>query len=208
MTRSKTILAGYSGHGFVVAEAASLSNIKIDGYLEPTEIFPNYFELKYLGYELDPEFDWEIDMDFIIGIGDNFIRKKLGELIRSKGQNILNIFHPDASISNMITIGFGNFIARNAAINPIVQIGDFCIVNTGAIIEHECVIGNAVHLGPGAILAGNVKVGENTFIGANSVIKQGLNIGENVIVGAGSTVVKDIPDNQVWVGNPAKLLKK
>lgn len=209
MTTNKTILAGYSGHGFVVAEAALLSHIKIDGYLEPTIVFPNHFDLEYLGYELDPNFGgWDFENKFILGIGNNHIRHKLGKHIQSKGKQLLNILHPNASLTKMLTLGCGNFIARNAAINPLVEIGNFCIINTGAIIEHECVIATAVHVGPGAVLAGNVTVGENTFIGANSVIKQGIRIGKNVIVGAGSAVVKDIPDNQVWVGNPAKLLKK
>jgi sugar O-acyltransferase (sialic acid O-acetyltransferase NeuD family) len=200
----KTILAGYSGHGFVVAEAALLSDIKIDGYLEPNEVFPNHFNLKHLGFELDPHFDWETDNDFILGIGDNTIRHKLGKLILSKGKEIINIIHPDASISKMIKLGVGNFIARNASVNPMVEIGNFCIINTGAIIEHECLIKDAVHIGPGAVLAGNVKIGNNTFIGANSVIKQGLNIGANVIIGAGSVIIKDIGDNNKIVGNPGR----
>lgn len=208
MKSTKTILAGYSGHGFVVTEAALLSKIKIDGYLEPKEVFPNHFNLSYLGFEMDPDFNWNRDIDFMLGIGDNHIRHKLGKFIQSKDKCILNIIHPTASVAKLLTIGSGNFMARNVSINPLVEIGDFCIINTGAIIEHECIIGDAVHIGPGAVLAGNVKIGNCTFIGANAVIKQGISIGENVIVGAGSTVVKDIPDNQVWVGNPAKLLKK
>lgn len=204
----KSILLGYSGHGFVVAEASFLSNINIAGYLEPKEVFPNYFNLEYLGFEMDPNFNWDISNSFILGMGDNHIRHKLGKLILSKEKQLLNIIHPSASLTKMLSIGSGNFIARNASINPLVTLADFCIINTGAIVEHECIIGDAVHIGPGAVLAGNVKVGARSFIGANAVIKQGVTIGNNVIVGAGSTVINNIPDNQVWVGNPAKLLKK
>ena len=66
---------------------------------------------------------------------------------------------------------------------------------------------DGVHIAPNATILGNVYVGENTFIGANSVIKQGVKIGENVTIGAGSVVLKDIPDCQVWAGNPAKKIK-
>jgi acetyltransferase-like isoleucine patch superfamily enzyme len=48
----------------------------------------------------------------------------------------------------------------------------------------------------------------NCFIGAHSTILKGVTIGENAIVGACSVVVKDIPDNEIWGGNPAKFLKK
>lgn len=64
-----------------------------------------------------------------------------------------------------------------------------------------------MHIAPGVVLAGNVTVGENSFIGANSVLKQDVKIGSGVTVGAGSVVIKDIPDNEIWVGNPAKKLK-
>lgn len=45
------------------------------------------------------------------------------------------------------------------------------------------------------------------FIGANSIILKGCTIGENSIVGAGSVVSKDIPDNEIWAGNPARFIK-
>lgn len=206
MLNTKIILVGYSGHGFVVAEAALLSNIKIEGYLEPKMVYPNHFDLKYLGFEQDPKFDWDNTADFILGIGDNYIRSKLAAFIKSKNKNILNVLHPSASVSKMTQIGTGNFIARNVSINPIVKIGDFCIINTSAIIEHECVIGDGVHVAPGAILAGNVRVGDNTFIGANSVVKQGVSIGSDVVIGAGSVIIRDVESNSRIVGNPGRSL--
>ena len=50
-------------------------------------------------------------------------------------------------------------------------------------------------------------IGDNVSLGANVVIIGGVKIGNNVIIGAGSVVVKDIPDNSVAVGNPAKVIK-
>lgn len=49
-----------------------------------------------------------------------------------------------------------------------------------------------------------VSIGNHTFIGQRCIILPGVSIGDNVIVGAGSIVTKDIPDNEVWAGNPAK----
>lgn len=55
---------------------------------------------------------------------------------------------------------------------------------------------------------GNVRIKENAFIGCNTVICNAVTIGKNAIVGASSVVTKDIPDNEVWAGNPAKFIKK
>lgn len=53
---------------------------------------------------------------------------------------------------------------------------------------------------------GRVNIGDNVFIGAETVILPNVSIGKNVIIGANSTVTKDIPDNSVAVGSPARVI--
>lgn len=208
MSNKKIILAGYSGHGFVVAEAAQLSNLQLKYYAEKKPLEINPFDLDYIGFENDLLFEgWSEEFDFILGIGDNTIRQKVASLIKAKNKNILNLIHPTASLSKKISLGDGNFIARNASINPLVSIGNYCILNTGCIIEHECILGDGIHIAPGAVLAGNVIIGDGSFVGANAVIKQGIKIGKNVIIGAGAIVLKNVLDNKKVVGNPAKEIK-
>lgn len=50
-------------------------------------------------------------------------------------------------------------------------------------------------------------IGDNVSCGASVTIIGGINIGNNVIIGAGSVVVKDVPDNCIVAGNPAKIIK-
>ena len=205
MLNREVVLVGYSGHGYVVADIAIASHMNLRYYTDKSKIFKNPFDLSYLGFEgnLDYKF-WDKDCSYILGIGDNLIRRKTADLLISKEVTLLNVTHPSASISTKVQFGIGNFISRNVSVNAQVRIGDICILNTGCIIEHECVIGNAVHIAPGAVLAGNVEIGDNTFVGANTVIKQGVKIGRNVIIGAGSVILKDIADNKKIIGNPGK----
>ncbi|KAJ2359434.1 hypothetical protein GGF43_000053 [Coemansia sp. RSA 2618] len=52
-----------------------------------------------------------------------------------------------------------------------------------------------------------IKIGNNVWIGGGAIILPGVTIGNNVTVGAGSVVSKDVPDNVVVVGNPARIVK-
>lgn len=52
----------------------------------------------------------------------------------------------------------------------------------------------------------DVSIGSNVFIGAGSIVLPGVTVGSNVVIGAGSIIKKDIPDNSVAVGNPAKVI--
>lgn len=53
-----------------------------------------------------------------------------------------------------------------------------------------------------------VHIKEYAFIGAHTIICKPVTIGRGAIVGAGSVITKDIPDNEIWAGNPARLIRK
>jgi acetyltransferase-like isoleucine patch superfamily enzyme len=53
-----------------------------------------------------------------------------------------------------------------------------------------------------------ITINDDVFIGANSIILKGVTIGKNSIIGAGSVVTREIPENEIWGGNPARFIKK
>ena len=52
------------------------------------------------------------------------------------------------------------------------------------------------------------KIGNNVTIYAGACVSGGITIGDNVVIGANAVVTKDVPDNAVVVGNPARIIKK
>ncbi|SHG34594.1 sugar O-acyltransferase, sialic acid O-acetyltransferase NeuD family [Fodinibius roseus] len=205
MSNNKNIILGYSGHAYVVAEAAFKADIAIHYYADKEEAQNDPFNLDYLGYEGSNDFEgWNKGFGFILGTGNNDIRFKIGELVTNKEEELLTVIHPSAEISKCADVGKGTFVSSQASVNALSKIGKFVILNTNCVIEHECYIADGVHIAPGAVLAGNVKVGKGSFIGANAVVKEGVTIGENVIVGAGATIINDIPHNKKMVGNPGR----
>ncbi|MDO5510464.1 MAG: acyltransferase [Weeksellaceae bacterium] len=103
-----------------------------------------------------------------------------------------------------------------------VKIGDNVTIKPGVQIWDGVTLEDNVFIGPNVTFTNDLmprsKVYPEVFvetiikkgasIGANATIIAGNTIGENAMIGAGSVVTKDIPANEIWMGNPAKFYKK
>ena len=208
MLDNKSVIIGYSGHSYVVADSYLSSGNSLHYYADVRKASKNPFKLEYLGFESEPNFKgWQMDLTFILAIGENNLREKVANLILSRSHILARVIDCNSIISKSADIGVGVFASKGVLVNAFSKIGDFAILNTGCIIEHECEVGAASHIAPGAVLAGNVIIGKRTFIGANSVIKQGVEIGDDVIIGAGSVIIENVVSNTKIVGNPGRKLK-
>lgn len=86
-----------------------------------------------------------------------------------------------------------------------ISIGDDVTIAPNAyILAHDA--STKMHLDYTRI--GKVNIGDRVFIGAAAIVLPGVSIGSDVIIGAGSVVSRDIPDNVIACGNPARELGK
>jgi maltose O-acetyltransferase len=107
-----------------------------------------------------------------------------------------------------------------------IHIGDNFYANHNLTILDICEtrIGSNVFIGPNVLITGAthpldpiarretesglpITIGNDVWIGGNVVILPGVTIGDNSTIGAGAVVTKDIPNNSVAVGNPARVIK-
>ena len=140
----------------------------------------------------------------VISIGNNKFRKKVFEKLSA---DFPTFVHPSAVVYPSATIGQGCVVFPNCVIDADVHLDDFCIVNNNATVSHNVSVGKFVHIAIQASIAGGVLIGEGTLVGAGSIILPEIKIGKWVTIGAGAVVTKDIPDNALVYGNPAKIIK-
>ena len=89
-----------------------------------------------------------------------------------------------------------------------IRIGDNCMVAPGVHIYTATHPLDPMERISGAEYGKPVTIGDNVWIGGRAVINPGITIGNNVVIASGAIVTKDVPDNVVVGGNPAKIIKE
>ena len=88
-----------------------------------------------------------------------------------------------------------------------IRIGDNCFIAPGVHIYTATHPLHAEERISGAEYGIPVTIGDNVWIGGRAVINPGVHVGNNVVIASGAVVTKDVPDNVVVGGNPAKVIK-
>ena len=211
MAKKRIVLIGGGGHcKVVISILKKLDSFEIAGIVDNYKADSFVSGIKIIGTDDDLKDIYKSGIhNALITVGsikDNTKRYRLFNMAREIGYKFPVIISPEAIVDESVKIDEGTVIMPGIIINIDSSIGKNCIINTGTIIEHDCKIGDHCHIAPGVHISGGVNIGKLSFIGVGATIIQGIKIGKNVIIGAGSVVIKDIPDNVIAVGNPAKII--
>lgn len=119
-------------------------------------------------------------------------------------------------------IGTGCNICANVLIENEVVIGNNVTVKSGVQLWDGVTLEDNVFIGPNVTFTNDLfprsknpnwklsktVIKKGASIGANATILCGITIGENAMIGAGSVVTHDVPDGELWYGNPARCIRK
>lgn len=159
----KIIIIGAGGHGKVLADAISKSkNQELIGFIDAklpkgTHVYKDFKVIENQDNILKVA---DNTTKFIIGIGNNQIRRKIYDELTGK---LLwaTIIHPSAAIADDVIIGEGSVLLANSVVNASSIIGQFTIVDSGVVVDHESKIGEFTHLSIGTLVGSNCEVESN-----------------------------------------------
>jgi sugar O-acyltransferase (sialic acid O-acetyltransferase NeuD family) len=210
MSKHKTlVIIGAGGHGRVVADCA--------------EQLAQYTEILFLDDCVTqrqksahwtiagPISHWEAygnKADFIVALGDNLLRARIQQQLQTANISMANLVHPSASVSPHSQLGEGIVIFANAVVNIGARIENGSIINTNATVDHDCHIGEFCHVSPGVSIAGGVRVEKMSWLGIGCSVIECLTIAENCQIGAGAVVTDDTKSGFLYLGVPAKAVRR
>lgn len=136
-------------------------------------------------------------------VTDNKLREKIYNEGIKKGYEFTSYISPNCT-NYASSIGKNCFILENNTLQPFTTIGDNVILWSGNHIGHHSIIEDNVFFTSHVVMSGHCHIKNRAFLGVNSTLRDGITIGENSIIGMGSLVTKSVPDNETWIGSPAK----
>lgn len=208
----RAVILGAGTYGQVYSEYISEQNkFKIIGFLDDDDqkVGKLYNGLEVLGRVGNFESIQGLNIKAIFApIGNNKIRVKLLEKARSFGYETPCFIHESAIIHSTVKIGTAVYILPNSSIMPLTNLADYVMVSMGVNIAHHVNLDRGCFLSQGSNIGASLNIGAQSFVGISSTIMTGVtSIGKNTTIGAGALVIRDVEDNAVMVGSPAKVLK-
>lgn len=141
-------------------------------------------------------------VQFVLGIGDPAVRRRLAEQLERAGLSAFSAIHPSALVGSESVLGPGAVVCAGSVLSTNVRLGRYVHVNPNVTIGHDAVLSDFVSINPASVISGEVSLHEEVLVGAAATVLQNLTVGKRTIVGAAALVTKDVPKNVVVKGIP------
>lgn len=176
--------------GFIDANALALNNY---GYRLPWLGTPDEF-IPLAGDQ------------FVLGIANPDIKRRIVEMLRAKNAVFARFIHPSAVIAKTAILGEGVVICPHALISSDANLGAFVAVNGLSSVGHDARIGDYSTLSAHVDITGFVQVGEGVFLGTGAKVIPRVKLGSWSKIGAGTTILRSVPEGAVMYAMPARRL--
>lgn len=143
---------------------------------------------------------------FVCAIGIPAIKRRVAELMESRGGRFTRLVHRSVVLGNEVQLGEGVILCPFVAVTANNVLGKGVGVNVHASIDHDAKVGDWSQINCHCDLTASVQVGEEVFLGSRVTIYPGVTVESRAHVGGGSVVMRDVPTGWKMVGSPARRI--
>lgn len=139
---------------------------------------------------------------------DYAARARLVRRLGLPADRYATVIHPTAVVSATSTIGPGSVLLAHCVLTAAVRVGAHVAVMPHVVLTHDDVVEDYVTITSGVRLGGGVRLERGAYVGSGALVREGTTVGAWSQIGLGSAVLDDVPPGEIWVGSPARLLRK
>lgn len=147
-------------------------------------------------------------VEFIISVGDVYLRQKIYEQIVTAGYKLATLIAPGVHVPGSTSVGDGVIIRDHCYLSVDAVLESNSMIQPGAVIGHDVRVGKNSIVSAQSVLAGAVIVGDNTYIALGCMVKELVTIGNDTIVSMGTVVNRNIDSGVIARGNPMEIVSK
>ncbi|MFC3501988.1 acetyltransferase [Micromonospora krabiensis] len=117
------------------------------------------------------------------------------------------VVHPSAQVGAGSVLGPGTVLLAGVVLTADVTVGAHVAVMPHAVLTHDDRVDDHATIASGVRLGGGAVLRLGAYVGAGALVREGVTVGAWSLVGMGSVVLRDVPQGEVWAGNPARRLR-
>ena len=151
------------------------------------------------------------DICFVFAVGSQntqCIRDKIFYRLGIGRERFPAIVHPKADLDQSSSVGYGCIVHAGACLGAGSELGDFAILAVNSALGPDSKVEEFAMITSLVLILSRAKVGRMAFIGSMTCILEEITIGDFSRVGVGSVVARDVAENAIALGNPARTIGK
>lgn len=211
--KQKLAIIGSGDLGQSIAHYAKNNGYNIIGFYDDFQLSNSVGDIPVLGRldKIEPDFKNQVFDVLVCAVGYNhfdFREKVFNRYHHEIGIPFATIIDKSCHVDSTVAIGEGVVMFPTAMVDKGCVIEDNVLLNVGVTIAHDSIVKRHSFLSPRVAMAGFSTIGERCMIGINSTIIDNVTISNDIRVGGGTIIIKSLTESGLYVGVPARYVKK
>ena len=212
MSNLPVAVVGNGRTSLAILEILTVLNREVVGQFVEKDYIEKSSTLELEAWELNQLFERHSpdSCEVFVAIGYqelNHHRKRVSDLVESRGFKLATLVSPLASISTSAYVGSGCFVGPFVEIQPEARVGKGSFIWASSIVGHGSDVGECAWVSALSAIGGDARIGRMSFLGLGAVVSHNVQIGASCFVGASSLTAKDLEDGSALLSPSSTVFR-